>query len=644
MRRSIVTLILSGLVISGQAAGPVKPELESLQKHFKSPEWLADAKFGVFMCWGPVTWAIQHDETGRFGWYASSMYREGSIQNEYHKKHYGDPKEVGYKDLYKNFTASRFDPDEWADLITDAGAKFAGPLSIHHDNFAMWDSEIHPWNAADMGPKKDICGIMAQEFRERDVKFIATFHHGFTYPFYKDARKPEYDGHDPKYAKHYGPVDTRDKERKFIPREFQEQWLALVNEFTHKYKPDFIYFDFGLGWQDKDLQYEMYADYYNLALENNMEVTVLQKERDELHRTFSTMDLERGRMDELTDYVWTTDTSPGPWFNHKNPRWETPDTMIDMLVDIVSKNGVMFLSVAPDAEGAIPPPMRNILEEYGKWLKVNGEGIYGSRPWPIYGEGTVTTGAGHFKIENSKAKDEAVYSGADIRYTRSKDGQTVYAFTLGWPEEREVTFHALEVFGKGTVEMLGHGVTLDYRINPDKTITVTYPEKQMGDHAHGIKFTGFELKPHPAGHFYLPSCQRIPANRAVLHGIKSLGLSADANGEQRIHGWKSWWGQSHWMFPVRLKNRTIELRCLMINRSADNTVAVTVFNHAGERHEFEASLPQTGETPEYVSLGSLPLPHDGVYHLSIGSRPNKLKPGTIEIYELQAAPVPESLH
>ncbi|MBT3193287.1 MAG: alpha-L-fucosidase, partial [Verrucomicrobia bacterium] len=379
-----LTALFWGFGIAGVnatvAMAEINPTLESLQANFKTPDWLQDAKLGVYTHWGPVTQAIRHHEQGDFGWYARFMHAEGHAAQAYHRQHYGDPKEVPYTKVIEAFTAPKFNAEEWAQMVADAGAKFAGPVSIHHDNFAMWDSDIHRWNAKDMGPKRDITGELETAYRKRGLKFLGAFHHGFTYHYYQYARKPGYQGADPAYADLYGPVDERDSKKQFIPRPFQEQWLALVNEYVEKYNPDVIYYDFGLGWQDKDIQYQMYADYYSRAKKNGQSVTVLQKERDELHRTFATMDLERGRMDELTDYTWTTDTSAGPWFYHKNPTWEDSNAMIDMFVDIVSKNGVMILNVAPDYEGAFPSEMKNMLADFGAFTKQNGEGIFGTRP------------------------------------------------------------------------------------------------------------------------------------------------------------------------------------------------------------------------------------------------------------------------
>jgi alpha-L-fucosidase len=634
MKKLMMIALLGALAAHGEK---VKPTLESLQEHFKTPEWLQDAKLGVYTHWGPVTQAIRHHEQGNFGWYARFMAKEGHAAQAYHREHYGDPKEVPYTEIMKSFTAPKFNAEEWAELIAGAGAKFGGPVSIHHDNFAMWDSDIHRWNSMDIGPKRDITGELAKAYRAKGMKFLGAFHHGFTYHYYQFARQPGYQGSDPKFADLYGPVDARDKKDKFVPREFQEQWLALINEYVEKYKPEVLYYDFGLGWQDEDIQYQMYADFYNDCIKRGVEGTVLQKERDELHRTFATMDLERGRMDELTDYTWTTDTSAGPWFYHKNPVWEDSNAMIDTFIDIISKNGIMLLNVAPDYEGSIPPEMQKMLKDFGSFTTMNAEGIYGTRPWPVYGEGRVSASAGHFKIENSKAKKEAKYSAKDIRYTRSKDWKTVYAFLLGWPEEGEVTFHGIAANGQGTVTLLG-GEVLEHVINPDKTITVTLPKKKVGDFAHGLKFEGFNPKPHEDGVFYQPNAEHVSADKAAVHGW-SIEHGNDLNDEACLHGWSAWWGSSHWLVPAKFKDTTYGLRCRMLNRGSASELRVQVLHDSGEKHEFTLIPPQTGDTPEFVKLGEVELKKDGVYRVVIGAMPDKLEKNAIDLYEVQVAPL-----
>jgi len=633
MELCVKKILLLGWVLGAvlAQAKEVEPTLESLQANFKTPEWLQDAKLGVYTHWGPATQAIRFHERGNFGWYARFMHKPGHPAQAYYFEHFGNPKKVPYTEIMKQFTAPKFNAEEWAEMISDAGAKFAGPISIHHDNFAMWDSDLHRWNTKNLGPKRDIAGELEKAYRAKGMKFLGAFHHGFTYHFYEYARKPGYQGSNPEFADLYGPVDARDENARFVPREFQEQWLALVNEYVEKYKPEVIYFDFGLGWQDEDIQYRMYANFYNACRRNGVEGTVLQKERDALHRTFATMDLERGRMDELTDYTWTTDTSAGPWFYHKNPVWQDSNAMIDMFIDIVSKNGVMILNIAPDFEGSFPPEMKRMLSDFGSFTKMNGEGIYGTRPWPIYGEGRVSASAGYFKIENSKGRKEAKYGASDIRYTRSKDWKTVYAFLLGWPEG-EVVFHGIEANAEGTVSLLG-GDELPYVVNADKTITVTFPETPMGAFAHGVKFEGFEPKPHSEGFYYQPNASHIPAERAVLFG-HSIQYS-----EGRIHNWSAWWGGSYWLFSTKVKNATIGLRAKMTNRNADSELAIKVFNDSGEMHEFTVVPPTTGKALEYVDLGEVALEKDGVYQIKIGAKPDRLARNAIEIYELQAAPL-----
>lgn len=637
-KRLLLGLVACFSVLLLQAE-EIEPTLESLQANFQTPEWLQDAKLGIYTHWGPVTQAIRHHEQGNFGWYARFMHQEGHPAQDYHYKHYGDPASVPYTTIIDAFKAPKFNAAAWAEMISEAGAKFSGPVSIHHDNYAMWDSDLHRWNSKAMGPRRDIAGELASAYRAKGMKFLGAFHHGFTYHFYQFARKPGYQGNDPAYADLYGAVDVRDQNKRFIPRAFQKQWLDLVNEYCEKYSPDVIYFDFGLGWQDEDIQYQMYADYYNRARKNGQEVTVLQKERDALHRAFATMDLERGRMDELTDYTWTTDTSAGPWFYHKNPVWEDSNAMIDMFVDIISKNGVMILNVAPDYEGAFPPEMKQMLADFGSFTKMNGEGIYGTRPWPVYGEGRTRADAGHFKIENSKARKEAKYNAGDIRYTRSKDWDTVYAFVLEWPFDAaqdgpgvDVTFNGIEANAKGTVSLMGGG-ELPYVVNADKTITVTFPEDKVGDYAHGLKFEGFEPRPHPNGFFEQPNATHIPAEKAEVFGwsIKNEG--------GKVHNWSNWWGGSHWLFSTKVKDGTFGIRVKMTNRSPDSELEVKVFNDRGDMEIFSMVPPKTGETAEFITLGEVELKNDGVYQIKIGSKPDQLKPHSIEIHELQVAPM-----
>ena len=465
-----------------------KPTWESLAKH-ETPEWFRDAKFGIYTHWGPVTVGAE-DGPGGVQWYGRNMYIPNSPTFKYHRKRFGDQHQFGYKDIVPLFKAEKFDADGWAELFAASGAKFAGPVVIHHDNFAMWDSALTEWDSMDKGPKRDITGELEKAIRKHGMKFIATFHHGFSWRYFEPSYK--YDGANPKYAGLYCQAHEPDAPP---TQEFMEQWLGKVNEVVNKYQPDLIWFDFGLGSEKRkcitpEYQQRMFADYYNWAVRNNRQVGVAHKHRH-IHTHTGILDFERGREDKLVPYPWLTDTSVGPWFCQKSTPFKSVNQIVDVLVDIVSKNGCMLLNVGPAADGTIPPQGREILLGIGSWLKVNGEAIYKTRPWQAFGEGpTLNTGGGF-----SERKDKP-YTSEDIRFTRSKNGKTIYTVVLGWPDRKLVVkslgtkseYH----FGSiAKVELLGHNRPLKWKQNEDGLI-VQFPRNKPCKHAFVLKITTVE--------------------------------------------------------------------------------------------------------------------------------------------------------
>ena len=509
MLRTLATLILAGSIVwapvvgsaarlksihqSEETKGSYDQSWESLKRH-KIPEWFRDAKFGIYTHWGPNTVGAEGGKGGeewwQWGeqWYARYMYMPEWEMFNVHKKRFGDQKIFGYKDIIPLFTGENFDADIWAKLFAEAGARFAGPVAIHHDNYAMWDSDLTEWNSKDMGPKRDITGELEKAYRKRGMKFITAFHHAFSWRYYEPSY--EYDGADPKYAELY----CQPHEPGAPPtKEFLDLWLAKINEVVNKYEPDLTWYDFGLGnvkhkCITPEYQKRMFADYYNWALAKDKQVAVAHKHW-EIHEHTGIIDFEQGRMDTLTEFPWLTDTSFGPWYRVPNPKYKSADDLLDVLIDIVSKNGCLLLNVPPNSDGSIDDASQDLLREMGSWLKLNGEAIYETRPWFVYGEGpTDQEESGTFSEHEDKP-----FTARDIRFTRSKDSKVLYAIALGWPGKSIL----IESLSKNSpylkenilsAQLLGSEQKLKWS-QDESGLTIYCPETKPCNHAFVFKIT-----------------------------------------------------------------------------------------------------------------------------------------------------------
>jgi len=411
-------------VLRGQPT--YEPSWNSLGKH-KDPAWFGDAKFGIYFHWGPYSVPAFDTE-----WYSRNMYIEGTRANQYHRLVYGPPSSFGYKDFIPLFRAEKFDAEEWADLFRKAGAKFAGPVTEHADGFSMWDSKLSRWNAAQMGPQRDVVGEMAKAIRNQHLKFITTFHHQWLWGWYPTLDKT-LDTSDPKYAGLYGPPAPSSpfdyiKATPAPPQEFQDMWENKVKEVIHKYQPDLLWFDSRMNIIDERHRIDLFTFYYNKAEQWQREVGVAYKEKD-LPSAVGIEDLERGRMSKIVSEDWLNDDAIdwNSWSHVQKPAYKSVDRLVTELVDIVSKNGNLLLDITPMASGVIPAEVKGRLLEVGDWLRVNGEAIYETRPWKIFGEGPTKVQEGQFGEE--KIPD---FTAQDIRFTSR--WKTLYAIALNWPQ------------------------------------------------------------------------------------------------------------------------------------------------------------------------------------------------------------------
>jgi len=427
----VLTLAMSGVIRSASAAdGPYKPTWESLRQYKEIPEWLRDGKFGIYTHWGP--YAV-HAYGSNTTWYSFGLYADAESDARKHfEKTFGKlTPDFGYKDLIPKFTAEKFDADEWAELFEKAGAKFAGPVAEHHDGFAMWPTKYSEWNAAKMGPKRDVVGELEEAIKKRDMKFVTAFHHAANW-FFFPVTDDRYDTGDPKYSGLYG---QRHNPGEMRNQEFIDEWYGKIIEVIDGYSPDFIWFDFALDSIPEGYVKDFLAYYYNHATEKGKEVVVTYKGNDLVPAT-GVRDLELGQEPGLTYHEWITDSTVddrGAWGYANDLIFKPPNRVIDNLVDRVSKNGYLLLNVGPKPDGTIPDEARELLLEMGAWLDVNGEAIYGTSPWIIAGEGPTNLGEAS-EIGFNEA--DTVYTSEDIRFTVK--GDTIYATFLDWPGEEAV--------------------------------------------------------------------------------------------------------------------------------------------------------------------------------------------------------------
>jgi alpha-L-fucosidase len=473
--------------------GPFQSNWESLG-NFKTPNWLREGKFGIFIHWGPYSVPAFGSE-----WYPRNMYFKGSPEFEHHLKTYGTQAEFGYKDFIPQFKAEKFDATEWAKLFREAGVKYVIPVAEHHDGFPMYDSEFTEWSAAKKGPQRDCIGDLAKAFRAEDIVFGASSHRAEHWWFFDQGMYIDSDVLDPQYSDLYGPANNKrvaETHAEMPDQQFLDDWLLRTCEIVDKYQPEVIYFD----WWICQPVFQPYlkkfgAYYYNRGAEWNKEVAINFKEWE--GRSFpegtGVFDIERGRASGIRPDFWQTCTSvsKNSWGYVSNHEYKEVDSIIDDLIDVVSKNGALLLNIGPKADGTIPEPEQQMLRDIGKWLAVNGEAIYGTRPWKQFGEGPTVDAGGSFTDTDRKP-----FTGEDFRFTTK--GDTLFAIALAWPENGKLVVKSLgnDIGKVSGVKLLGHDGELKWQQSAEG-LNVELPAKRPMEFALTLRIDGLKFNGQP---------------------------------------------------------------------------------------------------------------------------------------------------
>jgi len=496
------------------ATGPFEPNWQSLTR-YETPEWFRNAKFGIWAHWGPQC------EPEHGDWYARGMYEEGSDHYKYHVAKYGHPSKFGFKDIIRRWKAERWNPDELVGLYKKAGAKYFVALANHHDNFDLYNSRYQPeWNATKLGPRKDLVKGWHDAARKHGLRFGVSVHAAHAWNWYETAQGADktgplagvpYDGRltkadgkgqwwngiDPQslYAQaHPVSKDGGSTDQRWAwgggvlapSKAYADKLYNRTVDLIDSYDPDLVYYDDTVLplWPVSDVGSQLLAHMYNrsVAKRGKVDVVVNGKILDDVQRHAMVWDIERGQSNKIEPLPWQTDTCIGSWHYdrrlYENKWYKSAQTVVHTLIDVVSKNGNLLLSVPVRGDGTIDEQERAIVEEIGRWMAVNGEGIYDSRPWATCGEGPVfddaaapLSGPG---FNEGKGKP---FSAADIRFTAGKDG--VYAFVMGWPEDGKVNIKAMRAGGDylkkpvASVQLVGGGA-LAFSQTPDG-LQVTLP-------------------------------------------------------------------------------------------------------------------------------------------------------------------------
>jgi alpha-L-fucosidase len=530
------------------APGKFQPTMASLT-NYHCPEWFRDAKFGIWAHWGPQAVPMMGD------WYGRRLYLPGDKIYQHHLETYGHPSTNGYKDIIPLWKAEKWDPERLMALYKKAGARYFVSMGSHHDNFFLWNSKLHKWNAANMGPKRDVVGDWQKAAQKYGLRFGVSEHLGASFTWFQPSHKSDtngalagvpYDGADPQYQDLYHfPAEPGDKGWYSTNPRWQQMWFDEIKELVDNYHPDLLYTDGGVPFGN-EVGRSMIAHFYNQDAarhDGNVEAVYNCKQRSDGRWV---EDLERGIMPKIDPHPWQTDTSIGDWFYNRNWQFRPVSWVIHMLVDNVSKNGNLLLNVVQRPDGSLDPEVETMLAQLADWNAIHGDAIFGTRPWLVYGESGL-------KVKGGSFGEDFRYNAKEIRFTTK--GATLYAIALGWPEDGQLTIRSLakpggqNVNNITAVNLLGYDGKLEWKQTPNELV-VTLPAQKVSEFTAALKITGTDLTniavavpvqtlaPDAKGNL------KLSADDAQLHGdqIKTEDHGGQPNIGYWDHGsdWVSW--------------------------------------------------------------------------------------------------------
>ncbi len=489
--------------------GPFRPDWNTLSA-FEVPEWFKDAKFGIFIHWGVYSVPAYGNE-----WYPREMYQQGSDINKHQIATYGPLTSFGYKDFIPMFRAEHYDPQSWARLFKQAGARYVVPVFEHHDGFAMYDSDLSDWTAAKMGPKRDVVGDLAKAVRAEGLHLGASSHRIEHDWFLDGGRDLPSDVNDPRYAAFYGPAQTELKDTSdgndlqrdwtYVSPAYAEDWLARSAEIVEKYHPEIIYFDWWIGQAAVRPYLAKFAAFYYNESSAHGPVGVISYKNLAMEQRAGLLDIERGQLADIHPTYWQTDTSVSnkSWGYIEHDTFKSPAFIVHQLADVVSKNGNLLLNVGPHADGTIPDEVQQVLLAVGGWLKINGDAIYGTRPWTIYGEGPTKVKPGPFHDAETQP-----YTSEDFRFTTK--GNDLFAIELAWPAGGETVIHILGTSSVSSRIPAGSHIEAVHLLGTDAALTYT----QQADGLH----VQLPLKPQEQPAYALRITFNSPVNSPARKG------------------------------------------------------------------------------------------------------------------------------